>query len=457
MTIRFFIGLFVLFLMLSCNTSVKNESIYFGGLIKNPKSKKVEILKNNKIISTAKLDYNHNFMFKLDSLNSGLYTFKHGEEVQYIYLEPKDSLLIRLNTWDFDGSLVFSGNGANRNNYLIQLFLDNEKEERLFYDYYKLDEENFNLKIDSIFKLKKIQYKQFKQNSTKQNPDFENLIYAITNFPLYAKKEKYPLHYKEIHHLNKLPKLSVNFYRHRADNFNLYKDHYTFKDYLWNKIYNKSYYQLEKDTLNELSSILLEQITKLVKTEDEKNNMLNQTYINSLFDNSCANANKEKTKQLYFKYCTDSIKKNRVLKIIKTINTLKKGDRLPKFYLKNTEKKLISSIKASTNNTVIYFWPKEKNRIKNMAKRINFLIKKYPNINFIGIDGQLNADNWKAFIQNNKLDIAKQFQLVAQNKNTFYTNDFPRAVIIKDGIIQNNFTIVSQYNFEQLLVSIYKN
>ena len=129
--------LFILIPLLSiigCENSVKNGSTYFGGSIKNPKDLNVTIFKGGVKIATTELNQDHKFLFKLDSLESGLYTFKHGEEFQYIYLEPKDSLLIRLNTWDFDESLVFSGKGAERNNFLIQLFLDNEQQEKLFYN-----------------------------------------------------------------------------------------------------------------------------------------------------------------------------------------------------------------------------------------------------------------------------------------------------------------------------------
>ena len=38
--------------------------------------------------------------------------------------------MFRLNTLDFDESLVFTGEGAKKNNYLINLFLEHEKEEK---------------------------------------------------------------------------------------------------------------------------------------------------------------------------------------------------------------------------------------------------------------------------------------------------------------------------------------
>ena len=85
-----------------------------------------------KVLDSARLDSHNKFSFTLDSLKLGLYTFKHGAEFQYLYLEPKDSLLMYLNTWDFDESLIFSGKGSAKNNFLIKLYLDQERLRKVF-------------------------------------------------------------------------------------------------------------------------------------------------------------------------------------------------------------------------------------------------------------------------------------------------------------------------------------
>ena len=148
---KYFVGLIFVFLTLSCETTDKeNNSTYFGGEIINPKSNFVLFLKDNKVVDTILLDKNNRFLKVYNSLKEGLYTFKHGLEFQYIYLEPTDSILIRLNTWDFDESLVFSGKGSNKNEFLINLFLQNEKEEKQMYPYFNLEESDFERKLDSL-------------------------------------------------------------------------------------------------------------------------------------------------------------------------------------------------------------------------------------------------------------------------------------------------------------------
>lgn len=454
----FFYSLASIILLIGCNTTAKNETIYFGGQIKNPKDNIVTLHKDDLKIKTVKLDNNHKFLFKLDSINSGLYTFKHGKEFQYVYLAQKDSLLIRLNTWDFDGSLVFSGKGANRNNLLIQLFLENEQENKQFYNFFKLNENDFLAKVDSLIHLKETQFKIFKENAPKQTDNFNNLIKSVIYFPIYANKEEYPLHYKKYFNNEKLPQLTTSFYNHRDIlNNQPFQGYYAYKKFLWSKIYNQAFYQIEQDTPSGLSATLLKKISNLKTDENTKNSMLQKAFINSLFDGSCSDIDKEKTELLFFQNCNDTIKNAEVSKILKIVNTLKKDTKLPEFYIKTTQGKTINSSSLIGENMVIYFWPKELNRIQNMAKRVNFLVKKYSNIRFVGIDGQSNKHNWRAYVEANKLDLSSQFQFVEHNKNIFYTNEFPRAIIInKDGLIQNNFTFISHGNFEQLLQSLKK-
>ena len=125
---NYFLQPFTLFALLvfvfcfsACNDSEKTAYTYFGGKIKNPKGKYVYLNKGKKILDSARIDNHNKFSFQLDSVKLGLYTFKHGAEFQYIYLEPKDSLLLYLNTWDFDESLIFSGKGTKSPTYGCQM------------------------------------------------------------------------------------------------------------------------------------------------------------------------------------------------------------------------------------------------------------------------------------------------------------------------------------------------
>jgi len=96
-------------LFISCADILKggDSASYFGGEIINPNSKYVYLCKDNEVIDTIELDKNNRFFQKYDTLSSGMYTFKHDPEYQYIYFDKGDSLMIRLNTREFDNSLTF--------------------------------------------------------------------------------------------------------------------------------------------------------------------------------------------------------------------------------------------------------------------------------------------------------------------------------------------------------------
>jgi len=150
----------VLAISVSCKDSNENNITYFGGKIKNPKAEYVYFSKGMKVLDSARIDSYNKFSFQMDSIDIGLYSFNHGPEFQYLYLEPKDSLLIYLNTWDFDESLIFSGKGSAKNNYLINLYLQQEKYQKTFKPNYSLNEEEFSKLIDEGIKKQLNSYDQ---------------------------------------------------------------------------------------------------------------------------------------------------------------------------------------------------------------------------------------------------------------------------------------------------------
>ncbi|MBT3872702.1 MAG: hypothetical protein HOF75_08760, partial [Flavobacteriaceae bacterium] len=98
---------------------------YVGGEIINPKEDYVIFYKDEQFLDSVKLDANNNFIYKAKNIKQGLYSFSH-KEYQVFYLKPSDSLMLRVNTLTFDESLSYTGVGAERNNFLMEMFLHNE-------------------------------------------------------------------------------------------------------------------------------------------------------------------------------------------------------------------------------------------------------------------------------------------------------------------------------------------
>ncbi|MDF1518437.1 MAG: hypothetical protein P1P79_10875, partial [Lutibacter sp.] len=240
----------LLFLTFGCKKSNENDIAYFGGQIINPKTNFVLLLKDEKVLDTLLLDENNRFLTEIPSLQEGLYTFKHGTEFQYIYLEPSDSVLVRLNTWDFDQSLVFSGKGSAKNEFLINLYLQNEKEERMMYRNFNLKENDFQAKIDSLSKARFTVYNDFFKNESIVSKGFKKLTNTAIQFPLYRLKEVYPYYHKRIFNLKEFAKVSDEFYNYRHKislNEEDLVSFYPYQNYVVSYLYNISYQLKEKD------------------------------------------------------------------------------------------------------------------------------------------------------------------------------------------------------------------
>ena len=118
--IRILLALVILS-FISCVSEKRTDDsrVYFAGEIVNPTTETVILYKGDSLIDSVSLDEQNRFVINLDSVEEGLHHFYHHPELQYVFLEKGDSLQIRLNTVDFDESLVFSGHGEEVNNFLL--------------------------------------------------------------------------------------------------------------------------------------------------------------------------------------------------------------------------------------------------------------------------------------------------------------------------------------------------
>ena len=283
---KYILSFIILALTFSCNsTKNSNSTIYFGGEVVNPKSNYVLLLKDDIVIDSLKLDKENRFIHKYNSLEEGLYTFKHGIEFQYIYLEPKDSILVRLNTWDFDESLVFSGNGSRKNEFLINLFLQNEKEEKAMYRYFNLNEQKFEQKLDSLTNERISIFNNFAKNQPNNlSKGFKKLTNSAIHFPIYRLKEVYPYYNKKANNLDKFPNVSSNFYKFRKkvdlDESDLIT-FYPYQNYVISYMYYLSHQEKEIDSSkNNITKNLLNAIIDNVKLENFKNTLLKRVVVN---------------------------------------------------------------------------------------------------------------------------------------------------------------------------------
>ena len=106
--------------------------------------------------------------------------------------------MLRLNTWYFDESIVFAGKGAERNNMLIDCFLEDEKDNRMFYKLNLLEPKEFQVKADSLLDTKLKTFDEYIAKNQNETPGFKHILKTALTYPIYAKKERYPVAHSKV-------------------------------------------------------------------------------------------------------------------------------------------------------------------------------------------------------------------------------------------------------------------
>jgi len=444
----------LLFYVLGCNSPQENTT-YFGGKIVNPKSNHVVLYAMDKVIDTFFLDNQNKFIGKIANAKEGLYYFKHGVENQYIYLEPNDSLMLRLNTWDFDESLGFSGKGAERNNILIDCFLENERNNKLFYKFNLLEPEAFRKKIDSILLSKTKTYQNYLTEHPNESSGFNVILDIALKYPIYSRLERYPIAHSKYSKSKDFHKLEENFYSHReivnmdTDSLMYYPAYAQyFRNYLYNLTYSLGHKPLKNEYSSEFTEDLLKIIDKNIDSKKSKNAFLKQTVIGHFYRKSSCDINKE-TFNTYFDLSSNDEDIKHIKNILVDIDAVKKGTKIIDFNLYDftkSEHNIVDIIK--NKNTFLFFWNPEYVSPMYISSRMNYFSNKFPDINFIQI--KIDGDNTGVI---SRLDIKNQYYIDAKSKaNQFLSSKMPRSIIInKNGIVENGYaSITSSKIYDQL-------
>jgi len=452
------------FSLSGCDSNDGASYTYFGGKIKNPKDEYVYLTKGMKVLDSARLDNHQKFSFKLDSLELGLYTFKHGAEFQYLYLEPKDSLLLYLNTWDFDESLIFSGKGSAKNNYLINLYLQQERVEKDFKHNYKLNEAEFSKVIDEGIKKELQRYNQFLENEGEAPSEFfDKLAKAGIYVPFFFYKERYAYNHKKALKLDKAPVLSSNFYDYRKS---IELNDESLLDYGWNLafinnfLYNLAHDEKMKDPENRIFELeFMKVVDKKIHVEDFKNSLLAKGVWGSLSNKNLSGEEAEKVYAYFFEHCKDENYKAELKKSIAQKEKIACGEDFPTltaYGVDNSEVEINKLIKNS--NAVIYFWPTELGKIELLKEKLNYLEKHHPEVVFIGIERNKTDEEWKEFISSKKLPEDSQFKLPKDSESyDWYEGDMARTIIVNnEGKVENGYVFFLDSNLNYYLKNINK-
>ncbi len=441
---------------------------YIGGEIINPTANYVVLLKFEETLDTIKLDDKNRFLYKVNNLETGLYSFRHGYEYQMVLLEPKDSVLFRLNTLDFDESLVYTGKGAKKNNYLINEFLENEIEEKYIFKLCQLTSTVYQNRIDSLRALKLKKFKTFK-SKYETSPLFEKIARANIDYDYYSSKEVYPfVHYGK----NKediLKSLPEDFYSYRK-NIN-YNDDLSIHYYKYNKFLRYSlsnismkehYLHSNNKHFNRFSLCYnldrLKLIDSLITNTSIKDGLLYDLAMSYISNNKHVENNNIILKS-YLSKAKSEKKKQKMISFTNSLNELKIGSNVPDIKLVNHENNEVDMEAIIDAPTVISFWSHTYHKhFKDSHKEIKKLRIKYPEVVFITINiDDYGLEKSKKSLKRNRFSCKNEYVFKNPKEATkaLAIHPMTKAIIVdQNKKIVNNNTNIFSVKFEKQLLGL---
>ena len=444
--------------LISCQPEEKlRTGIFLGGEILNPSSRNVTLYQGANIVEMLDLNSNLRFERKYDSLPSGIYKLEHLPEYQTFLLEELDSIWVRINAAAFDESIVFSGVGASKNNFLIELFLKQESENKYLSTKYSSNKNTFKNIIDSLLLEKKNLWIEM-DSINNLSPIAQKVTQAAYIYPYANIKERYAL----LRGSQWSIKEDSLFFTYRqflnfGDNDLAFFDPYI--NFIINYINQKT---LKPDELyfkakqtNKFNIRRLEVLDQKIAGKLLRNNLARAIAFEEIL-NFGNHEEHELFLQYYATINTSPSYLAEVIALHKDISKMDSGKSLPKIQLQNSSRVTINSASIPDGRpSVIYFWSQtQMNHYRDTLERVKFFQKQYPDIRFIGICIQpFNAlvDQIQKMME---IDIEDQFALInfEDSSKAWVLTLLNKSIIINGkGIIIEGFGNFSDTDFENIL------
>lgn len=434
------------------DNSAENDSIFLGGQINNPETDYIIISKENETIDTLYLDEKNQFGKNFNNLESGIYTFKHPPESQVMYMEPGDSIIIWLNTMSFDESLNFSGEGAEKSNFLLDMFLKNQQNNDLILTYYKIEPQEFARITDSILDLRLESLEKLKKDN-EFSEEFLKIAEASINYEYYDLRERYSFLIKK-YYSELAKKIPADFHDYRKKiNFNneQLQDYYVYTNLIDDYLRTKSIENCPLDHKNHRNCYNLNSfnnIERRILLIDSLSNI--QTLKNEFLDRLTAQAitmaeNESRIDsilRLLQKIDYSNIESARNLAEIQRNYFV--GSSLKDVMAENTEGKVISYGSIINKPTITYAWSLHAPTHHRWQHGIiEELKKKYPELDFLGVNIDMGErEEWLRTLESFGYDKENEYQIARRvaSKETYkkYLNKVlflsPDATIVRGDI-----------------------
>ena len=447
------------------STPKADNGTYLGGEIINPVSNVVVLEKDGLFLDSIALDQNNWFLYKFNSDAEGVYSFEHNEQ-QIFYIEPGDSLLLRVNTFEFDETLTFSGFGAPENNLLIDFYLMNEEENNLMMqrEIYQQDPTTFSRSI--------LDFKKTRQNSLDEflkkhdvSSYFERLGQAIVDYDYYARLEVYPMSHFGVDRVEFMKGIPKSFYEYRKEvNFDEeeFLELYSYQRFLINYFNQNAFREyFTEESYDPLSFTHNLHKLRLIQSKI-KNNAVKSFLLTRTIKDYLANSNDKKggetLYEMYMEHIPSEADKKTIRDLYNSNKKIETGKRIPNEEILTLDQDTVSFETTIKKPAFIFFWSNDnKTHAKNAQKLAESYIEKFPEFTYMAINVKDNFAEWKSSIARYGFNTEKQYlftgdynQLV---KDLALSSTLKTFIIDENGFIINAHTNLFSTKFENELLT----
>ncbi len=450
------LGLLFVLHILSCEQDVPSNQIFFGGQIVNPSSTYVTLYKDNKTIDSLPLNLNYRFFKYYDSLETGIYKIEHIPEYKSVFLEKGDSIWARINASSFNESIFYSGRGAAKNNFMMDLLLRFEAENNFLSSKYSSNSETFTQLIDSLLLEKKNRW--IVMDSINQlSPLAQKITQAAYIYPYATRKERYAL-------------LRGTFWDKKQDSvyfdyrkyLSLSETDLAFFDpyinYLLNYLSEKALDSSQNYFKNRQKTDFNIKRLQLIESHIQGNVLKNNLSRAVAFEELMKIENDENHQEFLQQFLLVNKSKSYLTEVLELHNDIQRmsaGKKLPELKLQNPQLEVVSTHQIVDQPTVFYFWSQtQMMHYRNTVMKAKSLEKEFKNYQFKGIC--LQPFNEIVFEVHRMMDIDPATQLAF----TDFDNDskkwvlslLNRAIVLDaNGTIIEGFGNFSAPDFADLL------
>ncbi|WP_442844868.1 hypothetical protein [Leeuwenhoekiella sp. H156] len=445
---------FILILLLAgcgSDTPKADTGTYLGGEVVNPVSNHVILSKDGIFLDSISLDQNNRFLYQFKKTPKGIYTFEHNEE-QIVYIEPGDSLLLRVNTFEFDETLTYTGYGASENNLLIEFFLKNEEENNLMIqrEIYQQDPATFSRSILSFKNERQDMLDEFLK-SHDVSDDFESIAQALVDYDYYARLEVYPMSHFGVDRVDFIKSLPNSFYDYRKKvNFNEAKfiELYPYQRFLFNYFNQAAFREyFTEETYNPLSFTHNLHKLRLIQSEI-KNDSVKSFLLTRTIKDYLANSNDKKGGETLYEMYMNQIPSEADKKEIRDLYTANKkietGKRIPDEQLLTLQQDTVTFETSIKKPAFIFFWSNDnKTHAKRAQQLAESYLEKFPEFTFMAINVNDDYTSWKRSIE--RYDFKPQNQFLFTGDYNQLVKDLALSSTLKTFIVDQNGFIINAH------------